>query len=72
MNIKNEDNTIITVLTKNFESAQKQCHELIEIIEKLTNENHHLRGESCKYPILTKLYKLFFNYKGYVNFRSGK
>lgn len=49
--MKNEDYTIITVLTKNFENAQKQCHELIEIIEKLTNENHHLRGKSCNIPI---------------------
>lgn len=44
IDIENEDKTVIKVLTKNFESAQKQCQELIGIIEKLTNENHHLRG----------------------------
>lgn len=45
MDLRNEDNTAINVLTKNLEDVHKQCNELIEIIEKLTNENHHLRGK---------------------------
>lgn len=49
--MKNEDSTIIKGLTKNFESAQSQCNELIEIIEKLTNENRHLRGNYVKYSL---------------------
>lgn len=44
LGIENEDKTAIDILTKNFESTQKQCHDLIEIIEKLTNENNHLKG----------------------------
>ncbi|CAH2001744.1 unnamed protein product [Acanthoscelides obtectus] len=37
------DKTAINVLTTNFDSAQKQCEELINIIEVLTNENRHLQ-----------------------------
>lgn len=44
MDMRNEDSTAINVLTKNLEGVQKQCNELIGIIEKLSNENHHLRG----------------------------
>lgn len=45
--MRNDDNTAINALTKNLEGVHKQCNELIEIIEKLTNENHHLRGKIC-------------------------
>lgn len=51
MDMKNEDSFIINGLTKNFESAQSQCHELIDIIEKLTYENRHLRGNNYIFHI---------------------
>ncbi|KAG5863203.1 hypothetical protein JTB14_014107 [Gonioctena quinquepunctata] len=35
-----EDKNVMNTLTKNFDSAQKQCEELIEVIELLTKENN--------------------------------
>lgn len=47
LDLRNEDNSAINALTNNLEGVQKQCSELIDIIEKLSKENHHLRGNSC-------------------------
>ncbi|CAG9817152.1 unnamed protein product [Phaedon cochleariae] len=37
-----ENKNTINALSKSFDSAQKQCQELINVVEKLTNENTHL------------------------------
>lgn len=60
MDLRNEDNNAINALTKNLEGVQKQCSELIDIIEKLSNENHHLRGNSC---VLFNENNLFINFQ---------
>lgn len=39
---KNSEANLMKALTKNFESAQQQCEELIDVIETLSNENKHL------------------------------
>ncbi|VEN38732.1 unnamed protein product [Callosobruchus maculatus] len=43
VDIELNDKSAINALTTNFDSAQKQCEELINIIEVLTNENRHLQ-----------------------------
>nr|CAI5869358.1 unnamed protein product [Callosobruchus analis] len=43
VDIELTDKNAINALTTNFDSAQKQCAELINIIEVLTNENRHLQ-----------------------------
>lgn len=41
----NSDNSkLIETLTRNFEDAQKQCENLIDVIETLSNENNHLQN----------------------------
>lgn len=39
-----ENRLAINILSDNFDKAQNQCHELIDVVEKLGNENRHLQG----------------------------
>ncbi|XP_056637763.1 putative leucine-rich repeat-containing protein DDB_G0290503 [Diorhabda sublineata] len=54
---KNNDANLMKALTKNFESAQQQCEELIDVVETLSNENKHLEER------LTNIYNTSVNEK---------
>lgn len=41
---ENADSSTINALTRTVDDAQRQCKNLLDIVEMLTNENRHLQG----------------------------